>query len=475
MPESAEGVGVFDLAPPPLASGLAAQLSGDAPGRSTNTPIRASGIDENAGRTAEGVITRNGVGGDALEPNGLRPADGQPAAWSTTTVIPNADANITLGGTDEGLESERGQRVVTSSTEIDRTVEERIEGGSDDRRSPGARAGGAAGERRLADPAAGGPLVDPGPLVVSTFEAANDRRATPLERLLLAELERDADPAARAAGSTGSNWVVAAMREAVASGSTFVAPKRVREIIARWSADPRNAPARATPLVNTPPAGELPASVDGDAAADVRLPGGVSGNAVWAAVLADLARSLDNDAYDRLLAGSHVTRYSRGVVEIRVGSAAAAGKLSNEYRGMVERCLNSRLRRPVAVRFDSDPVEASANGAVPASAEQSAPDAPETLTIAASEVEVGRQVWQSLLSDLARSIAPTDLNRLAGVVVLGQDVAGAILLGAPSLTARRLLDGRYREDVKTSLAALLGQPAPVRVLDACDWGVASDQ
>ena len=96
--------------------------------------------------------------------------------------------------------------------------------------------GGDERERRLVDPAAGGPLVDPGPLVISTFEAANDRRASPLERTLLAELERDADPAARAAGSTGADWVVAAVREAVASGSAFVAPKRVREIIARWSA-----------------------------------------------------------------------------------------------------------------------------------------------------------------------------------------------------------------------------------------------
>ena len=81
----------------------------------------------------------------------------------------------------------------------------------------------------------GGPLGDPSPLALSLYEAANDRAATRLERILLSELEVDAAPAAEAAGSSGAEWVAEALREAVGSGSAFVAPKRIREIINRWA------------------------------------------------------------------------------------------------------------------------------------------------------------------------------------------------------------------------------------------------
>jgi hypothetical protein len=208
---------------------------------------------------------------------------------------------------------------------------------------------------------------------------------------------------------------------------------------------------------------------------DVRLPGGSSGDGIWAATLADLARALDRDAYDRLLAGSRIIRYWRGTVEIMVTSHAAADKLSTEYRGLVERHLNSRLRRPVIVRFDARPAVAPAGTESTGPDERTSGETPSPLVIAENEVEIGRQVWQSLLSDLARAVSPADLDRLAGVIVLGQDTAGAILLGTPSPLARRLIDTRYRSEIEASLAALLGQPAPIRTIDADGWrSAASD-
>jgi hypothetical protein len=100
-------------------------------------------------------------------------------------------------------------------------------------------------------------------------------------------------------------------------------------------------------------------------------------------------------------------------------------------------------------------------------------DSQQPLTIDEAQVEIGRQVWQSLMADLGRVVAPSDLERLAGVVVLGQDVAGAILLGTPSPLARRLIDRRYRAEIERSLAALFGQPLPIRPLDASDWTIVS--
>ncbi|HYI15490.1 MAG TPA: hypothetical protein VEX37_08870 [Thermomicrobiales bacterium] len=377
------------------------------------------------------------------------------------------------GGPDEGVESDRGRRVASGELAVGQPVDERIEGESDERQPAGARTGEIAGERSLADPDAGGPLVDPGRLVVSTFEDANDRRTTPLERSLLAELERDADPAARAVGSTGASWIVAAMREAVSSGSAFVAPKRIREIVTRWSADPRNAPSAPAAVAAAGDQAPNPAIAPTGPAEDVRLPGGASGDAIWEATLADLARVFDRDTYDRLLAGSRITRYWRGTVEITVASSTAADKLSNEYRSLVERHLNSRLRRPVAVRFDPHPVVPPVSVPVAEPNEPVAAETPQPLVVVESEAEIGRQVWQSLMSDLARVVSPSDLDRLAGVIVLGQDASGAILLGAPSPLATRLIDRRYRAEVESSLAALLGHPAPIRILDSDDWHVDS--
>lgn len=377
--------------------------------------------------------------------------------------------------TGEGGDDDGGGDVGAGSTPLEQRLDAQVEGGERGQRSTATRLGGSSRERRLADPDAGGPLVDPGPLVVSTFEAANDRRATPLERHLLAELARDADPAARAAGTTGAEWVVAAMREAVASGSAFVAPKRIREIITRWSNDTRLAPSPAPSMMTARTDDGSPASTPEPVAVEVRLPGGASGSTIWAAVLDDLARALDRDAFQRMLAGSRITRYWRGTVEVGVGSVAAADKLSNEYRGLVERHLNSRLRRPVAVCFEASPVPVTDTLPDHGPSEPEAPDGSRPLALSVAEVEVGRQVWQSLLTDLSRVVSPADLDRLAGVVVLGQDASGAILLGAPSPLARRLIDGRYRAAVETSLAALLGQPSPINVLDPAGWTIASRQ
>jgi hypothetical protein len=244
------------------------------------------------------------------------------------------------------------------------------------------------------------------------------------------------------------------VREAVSSGSAFVAPKRVREIVTRWAAESRPAP----------PAAPAPVS-----AADVRLPGGVSGRTTWAAVLSDLSRTFDAQAFERLLAGSLVVRYWRGSVEVQVGSLSAAEKLGREYRGLIERQLNARLSRPVAIQFVPPPADErlSVTDEPPAP-----PNPPDRFTITRADLEIGRQVWQSLLIELARSTPPADIDSLAGVAMLGQDPSGEILLAAPSPRAGRLLDGRYRAAVEIALASLFGRPLPFRVAASHEWAIA---
>lgn len=59
------------------------------------------------------------------------------------------------------------------------------------------------------------------------YEAANGRVASAIELRLLGELEAD----------YGRDWILAAIEEAVSSGSRFVAPKRIRQICTRWKRD----------------------------------------------------------------------------------------------------------------------------------------------------------------------------------------------------------------------------------------------
>jgi hypothetical protein len=69
------------------------------------------------------------------------------------------------------------------------------------------------------------------------FEEANDRVSTPAERRLLRQLADQFDAAAREQGGSGWLWLGMAIDDAVGAGSAFVAPKRIREILARWQRD----------------------------------------------------------------------------------------------------------------------------------------------------------------------------------------------------------------------------------------------
>ncbi|MBA2247986.1 MAG: hypothetical protein H0W23_07650, partial [Chloroflexia bacterium] len=72
---------------------------------------------------------------------------------------------------------------------------------------------------------------------IQGYEEANDRVSTPSERRLLRGLAGQFEAAAGAGGSSGWDWLASAIDDAVAAGSTFVAPRRLREILTRWERD----------------------------------------------------------------------------------------------------------------------------------------------------------------------------------------------------------------------------------------------
>ncbi len=81
------------------------------------------------------------------------------------------------------------------------------------------------------------------------FAEANGRDATGAERKILKELAERFDLSARECGraelGSGWAWVSAAIYEAVDSGSAYVAPKRIREILLRWEREGLPASERA--------------------------------------------------------------------------------------------------------------------------------------------------------------------------------------------------------------------------------------
>lgn len=69
------------------------------------------------------------------------------------------------------------------------------------------------------------------------YDEANEKPVTIASRRLIGKLAAEFEPLARSVSVTGWALTGFAIEEAVSSGSTYVAPKRVREILSRWNKD----------------------------------------------------------------------------------------------------------------------------------------------------------------------------------------------------------------------------------------------
>ena len=185
---------------------------------------------------------------------------------------------------------------------------------------------------------------------VAAFQDANDRAASRAEQTLLEGLADRFDAAAlrQSPIESGWSWVAAAVYEAVESGSSFVAPRRLREILTRWERE--GAPAALTgtggvrpALIETPSAAVDPAPLamlePVDNAPFIVEECGMPSGTVWAAVLDEIVANqrvsrADRDAWLRTtrLAG----RGPNGELIVIVPSALA------------QRRIQTRLKTPLA-------------------------------------------------------------------------------------------------------------------------------
>jgi hypothetical protein len=279
--------------------------------------------------------------------------------------------------------------------------------------------------------------------VVACYEAANGRPATPLERELLAELVKSFSPAALAIGESGERWVIAAIREAVSSGSAFVAPKRIREILNRWAAR------RSTPI----------------------RPGAASSVNGRGRGTADHGR--------RQYAGGWVPATERKQVpawsdETIQGQPLAADALAARLSAALSAVLGTPLQVTLGQADEpavEDDVRARASPAplvtpVPATLADRAPDppprVPEGLTLP--------QLWAMALEVLRDRLSPLQFDVLIRpAALIGIESDGTLVLGAPNQVLCRRLQQQAVKVVQAVLEELLGRPVTLATVVAQEW------
>jgi len=224
--------------------------------------------------------------------------------------------------------------------------------------------------------------------IEAALTMANGRPPSDMEISLLVQVARECDTAAHEQGygpGTGLGWVLAAIWEAVNSGSQFVAPKRVAAICDRWIIEGFGSDNRANP--NAPPAVHMPPptwpmpTMSGEPTATpppmtitdsaslpilpeigyasvppATTPGTAATEAearrLWEQVIRRLEGVLHPDALERWFIGARVTTIEHDRVIVVVPGADIALKLAS-YRGLISRRMSEALGRTVDVVFQA--------------------------------------------------------------------------------------------------------------------------
>lgn len=326
------------------------------------------------------------------------------------------------------------------------------------------------------------------------FEEANSRPTSPAERRQLRQLAERVVTLGFPSHQDPWKLIAAAIEDAVGAGSAFVAPKRIREILIRWSRD--GVPTEYAENVSLHEVGSIlsqvntgaATSADGvshrafpvDVLATIVMPNGKTGAEIWAAVEHAMSANLGVPAARAIFAGSAIVGYDAGTVSIAVMDAQQGATFAETHLDLVSRKLGSALRRPVRLSVivnshdpdndnegdrsrsademktqrqkgsrDRQPVAAMTLGAMP------------LFTIERCGM-TNRQVWALVLNDLREdgAIARADVDAwLRDAVVLAADDRGdrvSVRLGVPHVLAKRRIEGRLQAPVRQGIARMLG-------------------
>lgn len=342
-------------------------------------------------------------------------------------------------------------------------------------------------------------------MTVRLFDEANGRVSTTAARR---QLERIAERFAELAVVSGnSSWELVgnAIDEAVASGSAFVAPKRIREILTRWERDgvpemyarEAQSGAGSSRPVTSPVTGTAGAShsLDREIGGESQLPVDREPAEVWGAACSLMRGSLSAVAIGQLRAGASITGYASGVVFLSATSVELADAIAGDWLDVIQRKLAVVLRRPVRVEVsapdDRDPERAG----VPAERDtvgsrESRPAAvsrPQGATVRRGSTHreparvpvftvrecgmTSTQVWMMVIDDLRASGAiprPEVDAWLRDSVLLGRDEDDALIVGVPHALAERRA-ARFRDAIETATMHIVGFDCAIRVVRTQTW------
>jgi hypothetical protein len=311
------------------------------------------------------------------------------------------------------------------------------------------------------------------------FEEANGRAISRAEQRLLREIAERATPVTSGDGSTGIRgwqWVTAAIYEAVEAGSSFVAPRRVREIVNRWLRDGR--PGEEARSADSPPA-PAPVPVPDirfGPAPDFPLPTGRGSRQTWAAVVERVAVSLERSMAVDLFDGSSLVRYRDGLATIAVSRDRQAELLSGGYRGLVERGLEAAIGAPVQLAVigprdeltvpDPDPVDRNAPEVVEPVPPSGQREVATSFVVSGSGLS-GDQIWSAVLDELANSgevVSGNISTWLRPARLVAERPDGTLVIGAPHAPAQRRIVGHFQSPIESALSRVLGRPVRIDVI-----------
>lgn len=322
-----------------------------------------------------------------------------------------------------------------------------------------------------------GPVLQASAATLAAFESANDRAATTLERELLGELERDFADAAQRADQSPAVWVVDAIREAVNSGSRFVAPKRIREILSRWaSAEERRVRTRAD-------RSESRSTVDRSGSGPSRKSRTRKDElgSAWRQILTDLQSSSVWAEAGEVLAGSIIVGEDQGRIRIEINSQPLSDDMQAYLQQEIEPRFVDYLKRTVSLEFeaaqslpDNQPPGTSPVGEGEG-LETVAPEAALADPLPAPRFSIAdgltnAQVWAAAQEELRGRISSANFETwIRPASLIGRDAQDRLVLGVPNRFAQQRVESKLQSDIQAVLTSIIGQPVEVTVVIARQW------
>lgn len=334
---------------------------------------------------------------------------------------------------------------------------------------------------------------------VRLFDEANGRESTVAARRQLARIAGEVSDLAESAGVSGWTLVGSAIEEAVSSGSAFVAPKRIREILARWERD--GVPGEYARIAQGGDRSSRPVTraVTGVADAshrDVRagagrsmLPVDLNPAEAWDAACRLMQGSLSASAIRQLRDGVVLAGYEAGTVSLRTASAELGTEIDEGWGDVIARKLGVVLRRPVRINV-LPPEGPKGDGPEPPKGtprERQSPraaDRPQRYGTMPPSMPMrvpvftlpecrmtSTQVWMSVLDELRGSGAipkPEIDSWLRDSVLLGRDEDDALVVGVPHALAERRA-ARFLSAIESAAMHIVGFDCAIRIVRTSTW------